>query len=59
MSDCGKPSLALGTWKRATWFNMRHMQFAWLSLVWVMVTDLYSRWAASATFTPGEYECSM
>ncbi len=43
MSDCGKPTLALGTWKRATWFNMRHMQFAWLSLVWVMVTDLYVR----------------
>jgi hypothetical protein len=43
MSDCGKPSLALGTWKKATWFNARHMQFAWLSLVWVMVTDLYVR----------------
>jgi hypothetical protein len=43
MSDCGKPSLALGSWKRATWFNMRHMQFAWLSLVSVMVTDLYVR----------------
>ena len=31
------------TWKRATWFNERHMQFAWMSLVWVMVTDLYVR----------------
>jgi len=43
MSACGKPSLALGTWKKATWFNMRHMQFAWASLVWVMITDLYVR----------------
>ena len=43
MSDCGKPTLALGTWRKATWFNERHMQFAWLSLVWVMVTDLYVR----------------
>jgi hypothetical protein len=43
MSSCGKPSAALGGWKRATWFDERHMQFAWLSLVWVMVTDLYVR----------------
>jgi hypothetical protein len=43
MSDCGKPTAALGAWKRVTWFNMRHMQFAWMSLVWVMVTDLYVR----------------
>jgi hypothetical protein len=43
LSDCGRSTLALGTWKRATWFNVRHMQFAWASLVWVMVTDLYVR----------------
>jgi len=43
MSDCGKPTAALGAWKRATWFNARHMQFAWMSLIWVMVTDLYVR----------------
>jgi hypothetical protein len=43
MSDCGKPTAALGSWKQATWFNARHMQFAWASLVWVMVTDLYVR----------------
>ena len=43
MSDCGRQTLALGSWKRATWFNVRHMQFAWASLVWVMVADLYVR----------------
>jgi hypothetical protein len=43
MSDCGKPTAAAGAWKRATWFNERHMQFAWASLIWVMVTDLYIR----------------
>jgi hypothetical protein len=43
MSSCGKPSASLGGWKRATWFNERHMQFAWVSLIWVMVTDLYVR----------------
>jgi hypothetical protein len=43
MSSCGKPTVALGAWKKATWFNERHMQFAWLSLIWVMVTDVYIR----------------
>jgi hypothetical protein len=43
MSDCGRPSAALGGWKRASWFNARHMQFAWASLIWVMVTDVYIR----------------
>ncbi len=43
MSDCGKSTVQLGAWKKATWFNVRHMQFAWVSLVFVMVTDLYVR----------------
>jgi hypothetical protein len=41
--SCGKTTLKYGAWKRASWFNERHMEFAWLSLVWVMVTDLYVR----------------
>ncbi len=43
MSDCGKSTLALGSFKKASWFNARHMRFAWLSLIWVMVTDVYIR----------------
>jgi hypothetical protein len=43
MSSCGKNTMAYGTWKQASWFNGRHMQFAWASLLWVMVTDLYVR----------------
>ena len=43
MSSCGKSSVALGSWKQASWFNERHMLFAWASLIWVMVTDLYVR----------------
>ena len=35
--------MALGSFKHASWFNERHMQFAWASLVWVMVADLYVR----------------
>ncbi|MEY2931133.1 MAG: hypothetical protein RL033_1882, partial [Pseudomonadota bacterium] len=27
--------------KASSWFNERHMLFAWLSLSWVAFTDLY------------------
>lgn len=43
MSNCGQATLASKGWKQASWFNGRHMQFAWASLVWVMVTDVYIR----------------
>ena len=43
MSNCGKSTVALGSWKQASWFNARHMQFAWASLLWVMLTDVYVR----------------
>jgi len=43
LTSCGAPTARLFAWKKASWFNMRHMQFAWASLVWVMVTDLYVR----------------
>ncbi|HUJ57204.1 MAG TPA: hypothetical protein VLX92_01870 [Kofleriaceae bacterium] len=43
MSDCGKNTVALGSFRQATWFNARHMLFAWLSLFSVMLTDLYVR----------------
>jgi len=49
MSNCGRSSVALGSWKQATWFNARHMQFAWASLIWVMVSDLYVRLVAMGT----------
>jgi hypothetical protein len=39
----GKNTFRYKLWKRATWFNERHMRFAWVSLVWVMLTDLYVR----------------
>lgn len=35
-----------GAWKRVSWFNKRHMFFAWTSLVFVCVTDLYIRLVA-------------
>ena len=33
----------LALWKRVTWFNCRHMRFAWISLFWVGFSDLYVR----------------
>ena len=30
-------------WKGVTWFNQRHMSWAWFSLAFVCVTDLYIR----------------
>lgn len=44
--SCGKDTARLGAWKKASWFNGRHMQFAWASLVWVMLTDAYVRLVA-------------
>ena len=41
--SCGEQTLKHSAWKRASWFNGRHMAFAWASLGWVMVTDLYIR----------------
>jgi hypothetical protein len=41
--SCGQATVAYGAWKKVSWFNARHMQFAWASLLWVMVTDLYVR----------------
>lgn len=38
-----KSPLKLDLWKRVTWFNCRHMRFAWISLFWVGFSDLYVR----------------
>jgi hypothetical protein len=41
---CDSPSKAQhSTWKFATWFNERHMKIAWISLGFVMFTDIYIR----------------
>lgn len=48
--SCGKNTVKLTMWKRASWFNARHMNFAWMSLVWVMFTDLYIRLTSMGVF---------
>ncbi len=41
--SCGQPTAKYKAWKGASWFNGRHMLFAWLSLFWVAFTDIYVR----------------
>lgn len=49
--DCFSCGRAMGSWyelwRGSTWLNERHMQFAWLSLVWVAVTDIYIYFVSS------------
>ena len=41
--SCGKASVKFRIWKLASWFNGRHMAWAWMSLFWVAFTDIYVR----------------
>jgi hypothetical protein len=39
-----------GLWRRVGVLNARHMEWAWVSLAWVALADLYIRLAASGVF---------
>jgi hypothetical protein len=51
--DCFTCDRAVSTrypfYRLSSWLNERHMAFAWLSLVWVAVTDAYIYLAATGT----------
>jgi hypothetical protein len=49
--SCGHNTLKYGAWQKASWFNGRHMQFAWASLLWVMFTDVYIRLVSMGIIT--------
>jgi hypothetical protein len=49
--SCGQNTLSYSTWKGVSWFNARHMQFAWASLLWVAGTDLYIRLVSMGVIT--------
>jgi hypothetical protein len=49
--SCGKATPQFKLWKRATWLNVRHMQFAWASLFWVGITDVYVRLVSMGIIT--------
>jgi|RhiMetdeSRZDD1v2_1073273.scaffolds.fasta_scaffold114602_2 hypothetical protein len=41
--SCGKATVRYGLWKWVSRLNARHMKWAWLSLIFIMFTDLYIR----------------
>ena len=41
--SCGEKTVRYGAWKRVSWLNARHPNFAWMSLFWVGFTDVYVR----------------
>ena len=44
-------SLRHNAWKRASWFNASHGSWAWASLIFVCLTDLYVRLLATGVLT--------
>ena len=49
--SCGKNTVKFVLWRRATWFNERHMVFAWCSLLFVAFTDIYVRLVSTGVIT--------
>ncbi len=50
--SCDAPSRARhGAWSLSTWFNQRHQLFAWVSLFFVMFTDMYVRLVSMGVIT--------
>jgi hypothetical protein len=47
--SCKGPSLRYPLWRGSTWLNERHMLFAWCSLAWVALTDVYVLLVSSGT----------
>jgi hypothetical protein len=45
------PTTEFKLWNFSTWFNGRHMQFAWISLFWVAFTDMYIYLVSSGAIT--------
>jgi hypothetical protein len=49
--SCGQATLSYRGWKAASWFNARHMGFAWASLLSVCFTDVYVRLVSMGVIT--------
>ncbi|PCJ89672.1 MAG: succinate dehydrogenase [Flavobacteriales bacterium] len=53
--DCYSCSMgakrAHSNWKLVTWLNERHEKFAWISMIWIMVADLYIRLVSMGVIT--------
>jgi hypothetical protein len=49
--DCPFGAQRYQLWKRTSWMNERHMQFAWVSLFAVVLADIYVWLVAAGTIT--------
>ncbi|HEX6274329.1 MAG TPA: hypothetical protein VFZ53_14910 [Polyangiaceae bacterium] len=49
--SCGESTLSYKAWKGASFFNGQHMLWAWMSLVWVVFTDLYIQLVSRGVIT--------
>lgn len=47
----GKLTKRYRLWKGVSWLNGRHMLWAWLSMIWVALADIYVRMVAMGTWT--------
>lgn len=47
----GKPTKRYRLWKGVSWLNGRHMLWAWLSMIWVALGDVYVRMVAMGKWT--------
>ena len=49
--SCGQETAKYGAFKKISWLNERHMNFAWASLIWVGFTDVYVRLVSMGVIT--------
>src|SRR5690606_3998549 len=49
--SCGHNTIKYGAFKKVSWLNERHMPVAWMSLVWVALTDVYVRLVSMGVIT--------
>ena len=47
----GMTNVRFNLWRPSSWLNARHMQFAWLSLYWILFADIYVRLVSMGVIT--------
>ena len=50
LKNFSKHPVRYWAWTKVSWLNTRHLQFAWISLGFVLFTDLYIRLVAAGVF---------
>jgi hypothetical protein len=47
----GKEKVRFKIWQSVSWLNGKHMFWAWISMVWVALTDIYVRLVSKGIWT--------